>query len=292
MRISILIAFLIMLSCGRVDNSTFKGYELYDAGEFEKAYTYFDGLRNKHNKSSEVYKESTLMIGKIETYRESYENAELEFKRVLEKENKLRRILDDPQSIFYSDPNLYFKYEACMQLAMLKNNLGYYKESLDYIELAEEKYDVVTCGLWELDGGIRRDSLFVKNQLQLNNLEAILERLGGKLFQDFYESDRNGIEAISNLIKSNYSEMEIDSMLIELVGSVKIEGNGSRSKYCKGIWFDKEIELIDLYSFELNNNLQYDTSIWAISHEDIDSQMLDWTKKEISSSLIYQELKK
>lgn len=293
---------VVLQGCGNSYEKLSSAYDYYEAKELDKTLIELSRNKTSARKNGLFYKEISLFEGKVYYEMDSLDKAEQSFKAVLagtSKAIKFTRSLKKKISRY--DPYSKLYYDANMSLAKVYNAKGQYHESLSFLDKAENGLYFFGCGIGWMEEQFLHDSLFVRNQLELGDIDRILERLEGNIFNLSRSKNYGDVDEIANLIKEHYSPDEIASILDEVVSSIEkretsIEGIIEKEYFSN--WFGKEVRILGLNIYNYLDEYYYDYEIKIDSITGIpfsipksEQQLIEIVQTTIMGSEIYLALR-
>lgn len=264
-------------------------YELYSENYYDQALEELARIKDVTKSTKLDYKEASLLEGQILTEICSLIKAETSYKETLIKESNLNRLVRKlKKRLLGIDPKLRIEYEANINLSRLLCDQGRYQESLNFLENANEKMGFVSCGLGLIEQRFERDTLFVRNYLELGEVEPILERLGGEIFK---EKNSSIVKEISDLILEEYSRSEIQNFLTIALKSIKTKGirEGMYPKEYSLTWFGREVTFQDVEIQDFKTAIDSATGSYYMKDLNND-ELIEICREVIKKSQIYKEL--
>ncbi len=265
-RILLLLSFTVILQgCADSYEKFALAYGYYEEKDLDKTLKELQRIKRDARKNGLLYKEVSLFQGKIYLEMDSLEMAEQSFKEVLSgtgRSIQFSRMLK--KNLPSADPYTQLYYDANMNLARLYSSRRQYEESLDYLQKADEGSDYFGCLLGKLEAEFWRDSLFVRNQLELGNIDLVFERLRGDIFNLSKAKNYGDIDKMANLIKEKYSTDEIAGFLEEVISSIEkretsMEGSPDEEYFSS--WFGYEVRILGLSISNYMEGYYYDYEI-------------------------------
>ena len=286
-----LILVSILQGCQNRYDELDQAFESYEANLYDQALENLQRIKDGKRQTLLVYKEASLLEGQIFGELDSLMKAEKSYKETLINESKLNRLVRNlKKRLLNLDPKLRIEYEANLNLARLLYDQGRYQESIAFLQGADQKQGFFGCGLGIIEEQFRRDTLLVSNYLKLGLIEPALERLGGDIFK---EQDSLRVKEISDLLKEEYSELEVKNSLFRALTSIKRkqEVDDLYLAEYSTIWFGEEVSIqdIEIYDSEIGIDSIIGKSYLMSMGE---GESIELYKEKIRESDIYKELEK
>lgn len=276
-------------------------YDYYEEEKLNETLEELRSIKSSTRKNGLLYKEICLFEGRVYFELDSLDQAERSFQDVLSESSKaiqLTRVLKN--KIASVDPYSKLYYDANMNLARIYTNRGQYQESLRLLQQAAEGSDYFGCLFGKLDEEFWRDSLFVRNQLELGRIGPIFERLGGTIFNLSKNRNYRSIDELVRLIQKSYTPDEIAIFLKQVLTSIErreILLDGSVEEAYFSNWFGYEVRILGLNRYNYLNGYYYDYEIEIDSITGIPSsipkteeQLIEIVQAKILESEIYLAL--
>lgn len=286
-----LILFFILAGCQGSYDQLDQAYELHSTNKYNEALRELQKVKSTYNQTQLVYKEASLFEGQIYQEMDSLLKAERSYQETLVKEKGSKRIVRKlKKRILDLDPKLQLEYEANLNLAKLYCKQGFYEKSMKYLHEADKRSDFFSCGQGIIEMLYQRESLLVSNYLGMRKIESILEQLRGEIFK---EKDSSRIEEISDLLREEYSDIEIQNSLSIALTSInrkELIDEFYPTEYSM-TWFGREVIFQDI---EIQD---YQTAIDSTTGRPYliklnDEESIKLCQEKIKESKIYRELEK
>ncbi|NRB48000.1 MAG: hypothetical protein HRU41_10040 [Saprospiraceae bacterium] len=265
-KILLLLSFTVILQgCADSCEKLSLAYDYYEAKELHETVKELERIKTSVRKNGLLYKEISLFEGRVYLEMDSLDMAEQAFKEVLAGTGRAKQATRMLKKKLPSiDPYTKLYYDANMNLARIYTGRKKYQQSLGFIQKADEESDYFGCLFGKLDDEFQRDTLFVRNQLELGRVNPILERLKGDIFNLSTVKNYWNINDIASLLKEQYSPDEISKALSEVVSSIEkretlVEEVIQREYHSS--WFGYEVRVLGLNTYNYVEGYYYDYEI-------------------------------
>ena len=227
-----------------------EGNNYYHEKKYDDAFRCYKYIVDNHPRN-EIFPMACYNIGRVYSAEKNYDSAIIVFKSILE--NSFNDSLYVGGSIM-SNPYANFSFYSCIDIAELYYKMGEYEKSLGYFTLADtSKLLVSYCGneIAEYNNYLAFNR--ARCYLMLDEQNAAIKILTGKIFDDGMASNKEIIELLIKTLDENYSKEKIKRILNRVSKNIYTRNN----KYYIKL-FSVELLINDAYRFAFMDKISID----------------------------------
>lgn len=228
-----------------------EGNDYYHEKKYDDALRCYKFIVDNHPRN-EIFPMACYNIGKVYAAKKNYDSAIITYSRILE--SSFNDSLLVGGSSIMSNPYANFSFYSCIDIAELCYKMREYEKSLGYFTMADtSKLLVSYCGNEIAEYNNYLSFNRAKCYLKLDEQNAAIKILTGKILDDGMASNKEIIELLIQTLDKNYSRNEVKKILSKSINNIYTRNDKFYIKL-----FSVELLLNDNYRFAFMDKISVD----------------------------------